>query len=466
MKNTLTLFSLLSVLLGQFSAIAQPTNPAKTPADINPRAYGAKGDGATYDTTALQKAIDACGGTGGRVLLGPGRYLTAHLTLHGGMTLELAKGAVLLGGTNADDYPVQMPTKTAATANCRSLLFADKADGLTIRGEGEIDGQCKFVNMIGKEADRPSLIRIFSSQGVTVRDITLRNPRMWTQVYSECSDLLIDHVTVIAPPDCPNLDGMDICDSHDVIIRNCDVKSEDDAICLKSHGKEGLHNILVENNTALSYNANGIKLGTATVGPISHLEFRNNCITGAKYGGLCIESVDGGAVSDIRVTGLDLFRVSQPLFIRLGHRSGNKEVTDLEVADRPTGSIDGVFIEGLRALGTHNATKASCSITGIPGHNVSNITLKDCYFEMPGGIAQVPAMPEEKEGVYPQSNIFAETPASGIFIRHAKGVIFDHVVFGFFAKDIRPWIFQQDAVIKTNNCSDLGLISPCYIPLP
>ena len=85
---------------------------------------------------------------------------------------------------------------------------------------------------------------------------------------------------------------------------------------------------------------------------------------------------------------------------------------------------------------------------------------------MPGGIAQVPAMPEEKEGVYPQSNIFAETPASGIFIRHAKGVIFDHVVFGFFAKDIRPWIFQQDAVIKTNNCSDLGLISPCYIPLP
>ena len=450
MKNTLTLFSLLSVLLGQFSAIAQPTNPAKTPADINPRAYGAKGDGATYDTTALQKAIDACGGTGGRVLLGPGRYLTAHLTLHGGMTLELAKGAVLLGGTNADDYPVQMPTKTAATANCRSLLFADKADGLTIRGEGEIDGQCKFVNMIGKEADRPSLIRIFSSQGVTVRDITLRNPRMWTQVYSECSDLLIDHVTVIAPPDCPNLDGMDICDSHDVIIRNCDVKSEDDAICLKSHGKEGLHNILVENNTALSYNANGIKLGTATVGPISHLEFRNNCITGAKYGGLCIESVDGSVMKDILVENLEISHAGEPLYIRLGDRQNNDGA--VQPRKHPVGSIDGVVIKGMHVKETNLDNYPSCSISGIPGVPIKNVILKDCSFEMPGGMNKMPGTPPEKENAYPQSNMFGNTPGYAFFIRHAD-VVFDNVKVTCVAPDIRPWLFQVDANVQTNGCT-------------
>ncbi len=264
---------------------------------FDPRSYGAKADGMTYDTDSLQKAIDACGGTGGSVILSKGKFLSAQLTLRGRMTFYVEKGAVLLGGTNAADYPVLLPDDTPSKANRRSLLYAVKADGLIIDGEGEINGQCKLVQMVGKEADRPSLIRIFQSKDVIVRNITLRNPRMWTQVYSECENLLIDHLTVIAPPDVANLDGMDICDSRDVVIRDCDVSSEDDGICLKCYSSAGLQNITVENNRILSFHANGIKLGTATVGPISHIVIRNNTVLYAKYGGLCIESVDGAAVS-------------------------------------------------------------------------------------------------------------------------------------------------------------------------
>lgn len=431
---------------------------------FDPRSYGARGDGITYDKAALQKAIDACGDTGGSVILSAGRYLSGQLTLHAHMTLHLERGAVLLGGTNPEDYPVLMPEKTSATAIRRSLLFADKADGLTIEGEGEIDGQCKLVKMYGKESERPSLIRIFSSKNVTVRDITLRNPRMWTQVYSECSNLLLDQITVIAPPDCPNLDGMDICDSHDVVIRNCNVFSEDDCICLKSHGKEGLQNILVENNRMLSYHANGIKLGTATVGPVSHLVIRNNVVTYAKFGGLCIESVDGSAVSDVLVQNLDLYRTSQPVFIRLAHRIGNGGAGDLESKDRPIGSLDGVTIEGLRALGTHNDTHASCTITGIPDARVTNVTLKNWYVEMPGGLTNLPALPAEKEAGYPQSNIFGETPAYGLFIRHADGVVLDHVIFGALKPDARPWLANVDASVKTFECKDLGVVSGAAIP--
>ena len=433
---------------------------------IDPRSYGAKGDGATYDTLSLQKAIDACGGTGGRVVLKPGSYLSAQLTLRAGMTLHLDKGAVLLGGTNAVDYPVLMPDKTSATAIRRSLLFADKADGLVIEGEGEIDGRGQSVQMFGKESERPSLIRIFSSKDVTIRDITLRNPRMWTQVYCECSHLLLDHLTVIAPPYCPNLDGMDICDSHDVIIRNCDVASEDDSICLKSHGQAGLQNIVVENNRVLSWHANAIKLGTATVGPISHLVFNNNLVTGARYGGLCIESVDGSVVKDIEVKGLDLYKVSQPVFIRLGHRDVHGSIGDLQQSNRPTGSIDGVLLQGIRAFGTADATKGPCSITGIPGAKVRNVTLKDCYFEMPGGMTNInlPALPPEREGDYPQSNMVGNTPAYGIFIRHAEGITLDHVFFGYHRPDARPWICEVDATVQTNNCGDLGLVESCDNP--
>lgn len=446
-------------------AVFRPSQPAIAPPPLphfDVRSHGAKGDGKTYDTAAIQAAIDACAGSGGSVILPEGRYLSAQLTLRGGMTFHVAKGAVLLGGTDPRDYPVLMPGRAGSPVLRRSLLFADKADRLVIGGEGEIDGQCTQVRMYGREGDRPSLIRIFNSEGVVVRDVTLRNPRMWTQCYVGCSNLLIDRVTVVAPPDCPNLDGIDVCDCRDVVIRNCDIASEDDAICLKSHLPEGLHNIRVENNRILSFRANAIKLGTATVGPVSHLLFSNNVILGAKYGGLCIESVDGSKVSDVSVKGLEMISVCQPLFIRVDNRQVGS--WDLPPADRTLGSVDGVVIENLRAVGPHDQTHASCSISGIPSGKVGAVTLKNCYFEMPGGMTNIPAMPAENNGGYPQSNIFKDPPASGLFIRHAGPVTLENVQFKLLGKDVRPPVVAEDADLRTNAGSGVAAGSPNRVP--
>jgi len=64
---------------------------------VDVRILGASGNGVTFDTEVLQKAINTCAGTGGTVLLPPGRYLTKPLELRSNMTLRLEKGAVLLG---------------------------------------------------------------------------------------------------------------------------------------------------------------------------------------------------------------------------------------------------------------------------------------------------------------------------------------------------------------------------------
>ena len=410
---------------------------------FDPRNYGAKGDGITYDTEALQKAIDACGGTGGSVLLSPGTYLSAELTLHGKMTLFLEKGAVLLGGTNPEDYPILLPDSMKQRALQRSLLYACHADGLTIDGPGEINGQCKLVRMYGKEPERPSLIRIFKSKDITIKNVTLRNPRMWTQIYSECQNLMVDGVTVSAPPDCPNLDGIDVCDSQDAIVRNCHIDSEDDGICLKSHDVTGLKNITIQNNVIHVYHANAIKIGTATVGPISHLVINSNTITGAKLGGLCIESVDGSAVSDISVDGLEMSGVAQPLFIRLAHRSG-------PIA----GSIDGVIIRNLHSK-RNSVNKPSCTITGIPGSKIRNVTIENCSFEMPGGMTTNSAMPPEKEKIYPQSDIFGTIPGHAFFIRHAEGITLKNITIQLNSPDARPWLVTDDAQVTRSDCHEI-----------
>jgi polygalacturonase len=427
--------------------------PAKPIFDV--RKYGAKGDGTTYDTVALQKAIDACGGTGGTVILSQGSFLTAQLTLRPKMTLFIDKSAVLLGGTNPEDYPVLMPAKTAATALRRSILFADHADHLVLNGGGTIDGQGPLVKMTGKEPFRPSLLRIFSSNDVIVRNLTLKNPRMWTDIYSECDHLTIDHLKVISPAGyAANLDGVDVCDCSNTVVSNCDVQAEDDGICLKSHGPLGLHNVTVENNTIRDFVANGIKIGTASHGPVDGIKIINNTVTSSRIGGVCIESVDGSVMKDILVDGLDLYDVAQPIFIRLGART------------LPAGSISGVTVERVRAISANHRTPPSCTICGIPSAHIGDIVIRDCYIEMPGGIATIPSAPKERESDYPESSMFGNTPAYGFYVRHADNVILDHVIIGRYAPDARPWLTSDDAKVATNACQDRAQISKTNPPKP
>jgi|GEM_PF-274866 len=457
--------SALSLL--SLPASAQPgAKPASEPPKphLDPRTYGAKGDGTTFDTEALQKAIDACAGTGGSVVLAGGTFLTKPLDLRGNMTLHVEKGAILLGSSDIADYPAKIPAGFPIEDLCRSLLYAENAGGLNITGQGEINGASKTMNIgpdirkVGNEPHRPSLLRVFRSPNVSVKDITLRDPCMWTTLFNECDNLLIDGVTVDAPPIVANLSGFEISDSHNVIVRNCDVRAEDDGICFKTFLPRGLKNILVENNTVHCYMANAIKLGSWTVGPVSDVTIRKNKITYAKYAGLNIASVDGSHVKNIVVEDLEMHNTGQPLFIRLGKRESKKGNWETFAQKNPPGSIDGVTITGLRAYGTHQETEgASCSISGIPAARIKNVVIKDSTIEMPGGLWTNQETPAERENSYPQSNMFGNTPGYAFFIRNADGVVLDNVTTSRTTFDARPWLSVVNADVKEVNCRDAGL---------
>ena len=73
---------------------------------ISIRDYGAKGDGVTLDTGAIQAAIDACTAVGGgTVYLPPGEYLSGTITLKDNVTLHVGPNARLLGSKSLADYP-------------------------------------------------------------------------------------------------------------------------------------------------------------------------------------------------------------------------------------------------------------------------------------------------------------------------------------------------------------------------
>lgn len=104
----------------------------------NVRASGAKGDGVTKDTQAIQTAIDACERKGGGVVvLNAGTYLSAPIVLKNNITLHLDKGATLLGSADHADYPAITEFRAPGV---QALVSATNAENVSITGEGVIDG--------------------------------------------------------------------------------------------------------------------------------------------------------------------------------------------------------------------------------------------------------------------------------------------------------------------------------------
>ncbi len=424
---------------------------------FDPRLYGAKGDGVTYDTAAIQKAIDKCGGTGGSVVLKGGTFLSAQLTLRGRMTFFIAPEATLLGGIRPEDYPQYVPPGAFNKDIRHSLLLAVGADDFTLDGGGTIDGQGQKMTITGREPFRPAILRVFQSANVTVRGLTVRNPRMWTMFYEECPHLTIQGLTIRSPAGyCPNLDGMDICDSRDVLIRDNDIAAQDDGICLKTTGPVGLHRVRIENNWITDFEANAIKIGTATFGPIEDILIQNNTVRHAKLGGVCIESVDGSHLRNVRVQDDDIYDVAEPFYIRLARRGGGPTPAQ--------GSLEDVTIDHVRVLATRSESGTGSTITGTNLARVRNVSVKDCYLELPGGRSAPATIRKVDDAGYPQSSIFGVTPGYAFFVFHADGVHFENVTCGFARSDTRDWLASVDSTVTDHGCTDRRQVPPTPLP--
>lgn len=263
MNNTITWGLLCFCLL--FTAC---TNKEQNGSEPITDKYAIHTDGKTLTTVGLQKAIDDCAGQGGgTVSLPAGKYLTGTLVLKKNVTLNLEKGATILGSKNIADYPDKGRRK--------ALVFAERADNISITGEGEINGNGAAFNQGNDAPNRPTLVLLLDCNKVNVNGVKLSNSGFWTFRFVRCDGVDINKVYVEGHANWNN-DGFDI-ESRNVTITDCVIDTDDDAICFKSEDPDYVVENITVKNCDLSSNCNFIKFGTASAGGFRNIRV-SDCI--------------------------------------------------------------------------------------------------------------------------------------------------------------------------------------------
>lgn len=425
-------------------------------ADYSVSDFGAKGDGQTINTAAIQQAIDRCAEHGGRVIIPPGRFVTGTLFMKSNVTLHLERNAFLLGSPHLTDYP---ETKVdfrfwGDTWTYQALIIAHNVENIAIEGKGCIDGQGASFPLISKKKPdkyrhRPYLLWIANCKNIEVKEVELRNSGMWMQSYIRCEKLKIDGIRIFNHTN-QNNDMMDIDGCKDVVITRVTGDSDDDGITLKSTCDRISENITIS-DCILSSHCNALKFGTETTAGFRNVVI-SNCVirksavkqvrSGAPEGicGLALEIVDGGKMENISIQNIVIDGPRVPLFVRLGNRARRHYA---EAPLPPVGTMKNITISNVTATGS---SPIGCAITGIPGRKIEGFTLSNSRFICIGGEKRAASefKIEEHETLYPESNMFGTLPAYGLYFRHIKDLQLHGLSFHLQNKDSRPAIVCDD----------------------
>lgn len=428
---------------------------------VDIRDFGAKADGETLNTEAINNAIKAVSEKGGgKVVIPEGLWLTGPVVLQNNVNLHVEKNALVLFSGDADLYPlVRTSFEGLDMLRCQSPISAMNAENIAITGHGVLDGsgdswrpvkrnkmtdgQWKSLLKSGGVVDesgkvwypnegalkasiltgskekreisdsewegmkrwlRPVLLSIVKSKRVLLEGVTFRNSPSWCLHPLSCEDLTLNGVKVFNPWYSQNGDALDVESCKNVVVTNSLFDAGDDAICIKS-GKdadgrrrgEPCENVLVKNNTVL-HGHGGFVVGSEMSGGVRNVYVADCTFIGTDVG-LRFKSTRGrgGVVENVYVDNINMINIP-----------GDALIADLyyAVKDAPGTPVPAV-------------TEETPSFKNI---HISNISCKGAGRAM--FLNGLPEMPIENFSV---RNMRITDAQKGAFINKVAGVTLENI---------------------------------------
>jgi polygalacturonase len=360
------------------------------------RAYGATGDGVTKDTIAIQKAIDACATkAGGTVKLSGGTFVSGPIVLKSNITLDVEKGATLLGSPDHADYPRKIEFRGPGY---QAFVGAVNAHNITITGGGVIDGNGaswwelarhqKNAGVLGSENSRPRGVVFDHCKHVRMENITVQNAAYWQIVPYYTDDVVIRNVTILADPHSPNTDAIDPFSSSNVLIEHVTSDVGDDNIAIKSGminspGPDSPSKNIVIRDCTFKH-GHGLSIGSEIAGGAQNVLAERVTFEGTDNGVRIKANRDRGAdVSNIVFRDLTMTDVKTAILVSEYYP---KVFPEGEVTAAPVGRLTPLFhditIENVKATGS----KTAGVIVGLPEAPVKNIALRNVDIQAQTGM--------------------------------------------------------------------------------
>lgn len=259
----------------------------------------------TKDTAAIKQAIASCAGGGEIFFPAPGLYLTGPFNMTDNQALHIPPAARVLASPDLADYPIvaSFPSYGKSrdigwlNSTCRygAVVGAVGAYNVSIFGGGTVDGQGSlyFWPEFDKRekgllaCSRPHLVEFEHCKGISLDHMTFINSPFWTVHFIYSDSIRATNITVLAPADRGNTDGLNPDSSTNVFIKDCYIDNGDDGIAIKSGMNEaGIEvgmptaNVFIENVTTKG--RGGIAMGSEMSGGVENITIKDVKLLGQR----------------------------------------------------------------------------------------------------------------------------------------------------------------------------------------
>jgi polygalacturonase len=444
---------ILSACFVLIVCIAYPAYPQT----FNVKDFGAVADVKIINTSAIQKAVDACNKNGGgEVYIPAGNYVTGTIHLKSNVNLHLEAGAILTGSANLKDY--ESYTMPEYGLNYYGILYTKGAENVSVTGLGTIDGNNKVFydfdhakkidvkstrltrqkenyrkvdNGIGDgpvvPKDRPRQMVIFSNcKNVKVRDVSLLNSPFWTLHFADCDNVEVTGIRLWSGLLVPNADGIDVTSCSNVLISGCDIRTGDDAIAITGYDhhfeipgfsgtRHASENIIVTNCNLQSYSS-GIRIGFLDQNTVRNIHVSHVNITNSSRG-IGIFLRDEGSLENISFTDMTI-----ETYLRTGDWWGNGEPIHISAVrgkeNVKLGTIKNVTFDNITCKGENGIL-----LYGSEQSRIQDIRFKDISFNFTNSKLNKYAGGniDLRGAMYEQEQLF-ESNISGVMAHYVDGL--------------------------------------------
>lgn len=345
------------------------------------KAYGAKADGTTKDTQALQRTIDNCAAKGGGIVrLSGGTFLTGPIVLKSHITLDVEKGSTLLGSQDFSDYPATEELRVPAV---QPLISAKNAEDITIRGGGVIDGAGQpwwaavhaHRRSLFPAEHRPRLILLDHCRHVLIENITIQNSASWQVVPYYSDDVTIRNAKILAPARAPNTDGIDPFSSTHITISHMFIDTGDDNVAIKS-GQPGSPgpdspSADIRITHCIFLHGHGLSIGSEIAGGVHNVYASNIRFDGTRNGIRVKSGRDrGGDIGNFVFKNITMTNVETPIVVTGYYsKAGDTPVPITRLTPR----FHDITIANLTATGA----KQAGVIAALPESPLASLTLNN-----------------------------------------------------------------------------------------